>query len=96
MSGLDERAGYAPQQRFTSAGLGQNCPQHCPGPGSSLGTPLSIREAAQLIGCSAWTVRQRHVPSGLPCLRSGPQGKLIFYRDQVVQWILHQQQKGGM
>jgi phage terminase Nu1 subunit (DNA packaging protein) len=60
-----------------------------------LGEPLSIREVARLIGSSAWTVRQVWVPRGLPCLRSGPGGKLIFYRDQVVVWILAQQQKGG-
>jgi hypothetical protein len=63
--------------------------------GLDLGTPLSIREVARLIGCSAWTVRQRYVPQGLPHLRSGPSGKLIFYRDQVVRWIVNQQQKGG-
>ena len=60
----------------------------------ALGTPLTIRQVARLIGCSAWTVRQRHLPQGLPCFRSGPAGKLIFYRNQVVAWIL-QQQKGG-
>jgi hypothetical protein len=68
-----------------------------PGPNpdrDALGTPLSIREVARLIGCSAWTVRQRHLPLGLPCFRSGPAGKLIFYRNQVVAWILRQQ-KGG-
>lgn len=60
-----------------------------------LGAPLSIREVAKLIGCSAWTVRQRYLPKGLPHLRSGSQGKLIFYRDQVVRWIVNQQTKGG-
>lgn len=59
-----------------------------------LGTPLTIRQVARLIGCSAWTVRQRHLPQGLPCFRSGPAGKLIFYRNQVIAWILRQQ-KGG-
>jgi hypothetical protein len=59
-----------------------------------LGDPLSIRQVARLIGCSAWTIRQRHLPQGLPCFRSGPAGKLIFYRNQVVAWILRQQ-KGG-
>ena len=61
----------------------------------SLGEPLSIHEVARLIGSSAWAVRQVWLPKGLPCLRSGPGGKLIFYRDQVVDWILAQQQKGG-
>lgn len=59
-----------------------------------LGEPISIREVSRLIGSSAWTVRQVWVPKGLPCLRSGPGGKLIFYRDQVVAWIIAQQQKG--
>jgi len=93
-------------QAIPSAELGQNCPKHYPqcanddgSPFGSLksgvlGDPLSIRDVARLIGCSAWTVRQRHVPSGLPCFRSGPAGKLIFYRNQVVAWILRQQ-KGG-
>ena len=61
----------------------------------SLGEPISIREVARVIGCSAWTVRNVWLPQGLPHLRSGPSGKLIFYRDQVVAWILAQQQKGG-
>jgi len=59
-----------------------------------LGEPLGIREVAKLIGCSAWTVRQRHVPRGLPHFRSGPSGRLIFYRDQVVRWILERQRQG--
>jgi len=62
---------------------------------TTLGEPISIREAARMIGCSAWTIRQRYIPLGLPHLRSGPSGKLIFYRDQVVAWILKNQQKGG-
>jgi len=60
-----------------------------------LGTPLSIRAVAAMLGCSPWTVRQRHIPEGLPHFGSGPNGKLIFFRDQVVAWILQQQKKGG-
>ena len=60
-----------------------------------LGDPLSIREVAKMIGSSAWTVRQKYVPQGLPCLRSGPSGKLIFFEAQVVAWILARQTKGG-
>ncbi len=60
-----------------------------------LGEPISIHEAGQLIGCSAWTVRNVWLARGLPCLRSGPGAKLIFYRGQVVAWILAQQKKGG-
>lgn len=60
-----------------------------------LGPPLSIREVAGMLGCSAWTVRQQHMPRGLPHFRSGPNGKIVFFRDQVVTWILTQQKKGG-
>jgi hypothetical protein len=58
-----------------------------------LGQPLSIREVAGMLAVSPWTVRQRHIPDGLPHFRSGPNGKLIFFRDQVVAWILAQQAK---
>jgi hypothetical protein len=60
-----------------------------------LGPPLSIRQVAAMLGCSPWTVRQQLLPRGLPHFRSGPNGKLIFFRDQVVAWILNQQKKGG-
>jgi phage terminase Nu1 subunit (DNA packaging protein) len=62
-----------------------------------LGEPLSVCDAARLIGCSAWTVRQKHVKDGLPCFRSGPSGRMVFYRNQVVAWILEKQkeQQGG-
>ena len=59
-----------------------------------LGLPLSIRHAAELIGCSPWTVRQRLIPLGLPHFRSGASGKLIFYTNQVVRWIESKQQGG--
>lgn len=82
----------------------QFCAQHCASPSASesgltnevLGEPLDIQAVAKLIGCSAWTVRQKYVPSGLPHLRSGPNGKLLFYKNQVVRWLLRQQQKGGV
>lgn len=60
-----------------------------------LGEPLGIRTVAALIGCSAWTIRQRYVPAGMPHLRSCPNGKLIFYRNQVIHWLLERQRKGG-
>ena len=63
--------------------------------GDGLGTPLSIRAVARMLGCSPWTVRQQHIPAGLPHFRSGPQGKLVFFRDQVVAWVLRQQQRKG-
>ena len=74
---------------------GQRYPRHYPWPEEALGDPLTIREVAKLLGCSPWTVRHRYLPKGLPHLRSGPMGKLIFYRAQVVRWILERQQKGG-
>jgi hypothetical protein len=58
-----------------------------------LGEPMGIREVAQLIGCSPWSVRQTLLRRGLPHWRSGPSGKLIFYRDQVVRWVLDQQKR---
>ena len=66
------------------------------GSASSLGEPLSIREVAQLLGCSVWTVRQRYLPQGLPHLRACSGGRIVFFREQVIGWILkRQQQKGG-
>jgi hypothetical protein len=88
------------------ASLGQDYPsQYAPRPGSSgvparpsgailaLGPPLSIREVAQAIGYSVWTVRQVLVQRGLPCFRSRPKGKLIFYSNLIADWI--RQQQGG-
>jgi hypothetical protein len=60
-----------------------------------LGQAMGIRETAAVIGCSAWTVRQKYVPAGLPHLRSGPNGKLLFYKNQVIRWLLERQRKGG-
>ena len=97
MSGFAPRMEYTPMLGIPHTDPGQSCPQHYPRQPepNPLGAPLSIREVARLIGCSVWTVRQSYVPQGLPHLRSGPSGKLIFYRDQVVRWILEHQQKGG-
>ena len=107
VSGLALGANPLPLQTISADSLGQSYPQHYPKPQdangaatraaeqSPLGTPLSIREVARMIGCSAWTVRQRHIPRGLPFFRSGTNGKLVFFRDQVVAWVLQQQKKGG-
>ena len=93
------RTKYASLLSFTHLSPGQSCPQPYPQAtmpaNDPLGAPLSIRDVARMIGCSAWTVRQSYIPQGLPHLRSGPSGKLIFYREQVVRWILEHQQKGG-
>jgi hypothetical protein len=86
---------------FLSPRLGHSSPHHCPPqcPHASgvdpLGTPLSIREVAELLGCSPWTIRQKYLPSGLPYFRLGPTGKLIFYRNQIIRWMLAHQKKGG-
>lgn len=80
-------------------GLGHSSPQRCPSENNAhtsrdpLGSPLSIRAAAKLIGCSPWTVRQKLIPQGLPHFRSGASGRLIFYTHQVVRWI--ESQQGG-
>jgi len=66
-----------------------------PPTGDPLGHPLTIRQVATLIGCSVWSVRQRLIPQGLPHFRSGPNGRLIFYRNQVVHWLVENQTKGG-
>jgi len=76
-----------------------SCPEHCPqSDGASepaLGEPLSVRQVAALIGVSAWTVRHRYVALGLPHFRTRRHGKLIFYKSQVIHWLLNEQQKGG-
>ena len=95
MSGFAEDENPAPTHEFSRSDLGQSYPQHYPQPHDALGEPLSILEVARLIGCSTWTVRNRYLPQGLPHFRSGPTGKLVFYRNQVVRWILQQQKKGN-
>ncbi len=44
----------------------------------ALGEPLNINRVAALLGCSAWTVRQRYLPSGIPHFRIAKTGKLMF------------------
>lgn len=95
ISGFENGAKPAETLGLLHDSVGQSYPQHYPQVRETLGEPLSIREVAGLIGCSAWTVRHRYLPQGLPHFRSGPAGKLVFYRNQVIQWILQQQQKGG-
>ena len=72
----------------------QPMPIPCPSGPSELGPPLDITQAARLIGCSPWTVRQTLIPRGLPFFRLGASGKLIFYSDQIVRWIENQQEGG--
>lgn len=90
--------------------LGQRCPspcpESCPHPPAHetnashdaedrLGAAMNIGQVARLLGCSVWTVRQRYMPQGLPHLRVSAVGKIVFFRSQVVDWILKQQKKGG-
>lgn len=64
-----------------------------PVPGEALGEPLSIAEVALLIGCSVWTVRQQCLRQGLPHFRASRSGRLIFYRNQVVRWLIAKQKE---
>ena len=90
---------------ISTPSIGQRNPQHCPqtregspalASPDSLGDPMDIGQVAALLGCSAWTVRQRYLPQGLPHLRACASGKLVFFREQVIGWILkRQKQKGG-
>jgi hypothetical protein len=61
------------------------------GPTLPLGPPLRIRDVAEMLGCSPWTVRQTLIPRGLPHFRFRASGRLTFYRDQVIRWIENQQ-----
>lgn len=98
ISGLAGERKPAPNGQLSHMRVGQSCPGQNPHFDSplefALGAPLSIRAVAALLGCSPWTVRQQHIRRGLPHFRSGPNGKLVFFRGQVVEWILNQQRKG--
>jgi hypothetical protein len=97
------KSAFAPEQKrkgplaFAPLIPGQSypgsCPRHCPAP-EPMGQPLSIGEAARVIGCSPWTIRQTLMPRGLPYFRCGG-GKLIFYKNQIIRWI-ESRQKGTM
>jgi hypothetical protein len=108
--GFVENAKAAETLELSAPSLGQRNPQHCPhlpepnampstsASSSPLGAPMNISEVAEFLGCSAWTVRQRYLPQGLPHLRACGTGKLVFFREQVASWILkrqQQRQKGG-
>jgi hypothetical protein len=104
-SGFGADAKDAESLDFPPIWVGQSCPQQYPHPDDairatispgSLGDPMDIGQVAALLGCSAWTVRQRYLPQGLPHLRACTSGKLVFFREQVIGWILkRQKQKGG-
>src|ERR1700722_8384018 len=78
-SGFGGNANSAETLDISPIRIGQSCPQHYPHPtdaihlagsAGSLGAPLHIGQVAALLGCSAWTVRQRYLPQGLPHLRA--------------------------
>jgi hypothetical protein len=102
-SHFGEDAGPAESLAFSQVTPGQIDPRHCPYRdesakllhGSPLGEPLTIDDVAVLLGCSAWTVRQKYLPQGLPHLRVSSAGKFTFFREQVINWILKRQGKGG-
>jgi len=86
---------------FSAPPRGHSSPSHCPprcpqtserlGDANPLGTPLTIGGVADLIGCSPWTVRRKYLPIGLPHLRVGPSGKLLFYNTLVTRWLMRRQ-----
>lgn len=57
----------------------------------SLGEPLDVRDVAKIVGCSVWNIKNRCLKAGLPHLRFGANGKLLFFQRQVVKWIIDQQ-----
>jgi AraC-like DNA-binding protein len=104
MSGFADSEKPLEMQGISSSGLAESCarqratrPDAAAAPKDDLlGEPLTISEVARVFGCSVWTVRHAYLPQGLPHFRSGPSGKLVFFHKQVVQWILQQQEKGGI
>lgn len=91
--GWRETAKSAETLDFQGADLGQRRPQQNPTLIDPLGEPMTLREVARVLGCSVWTVRQRYVPRGLPYLRLSGNGKLLFYRNQVIRWVLEKQKE---
>ena len=102
-SRFGKRATDAESLEFSRGKRGQSCPQHCPHQDEAatspddlaLGGPLDIEDVATLLGCSVWTVRQRYLPGGLPHIRASERGRFIFFREQIIDWILERQRKGG-
>lgn len=74
----------------------EDYPRHCPYPEAvrfPLGEPMDIEDVAALLGCSPWTVRQKYLPVGLPHIRASRHGRIVFFREQVIDWILERQRK---
>lgn len=48
-------------------------------------TTFGVKEAAQLVGCSEWKIRELANKGEFPCFRVGR--KLRFNKQSVIQWI---------
>jgi hypothetical protein len=95
-SHFENSGNHAETLSFSEDHRGQSDPRHYPHPDTSefpLGEAMNIEDVALIFGCTAWTVRQKYVRQGLPCLRTSPSGKFVFFRRQVLDWILKQQRK---
>ena len=88
----DERNASSPA---TSEAVAPGSANRSSARGDELGDALDIKQVAALIGCSVWSVRHVLLNKGLPCLRIGANGKLIFYEKQVVRWVLRSQRAQG-
>lgn len=99
-SDFHRSARHAETLGFSAVPLGQRkpypCPTHCPYPNTlefPLGIPMDIEDVAAILGCSPWTVRQKYLPQGLPHLRASATGRFVFFREQVLDWIVKRQRK---
>ena len=87
----------APAQNGASESARSPEPESRPNATLGLGEALGVSEVACLLGCSAWTVRHKYLPQGLPHVRASAMGKIVFFKTQVIAWIVRRQQltKGG-
>ena len=99
-SGKGESGKRSGLLEFPNLCLGQRNPMRCPSQETDsaaaenpLGEALGIRQVSRLIGCSVWMVRNRLLARGLPHLRLTPGGRLFFYRNQVLEWLVEIQKE---
>jgi hypothetical protein len=83
----------------TAPAVGQLSPHSCPRPkeaaSGELGPPMNVKQVAEMIGCSPWSVRQTLIPRGLPHVRLAPRGRIVFFQKQVEDWLLRMQKLQG-